>query len=129
MPPVDPFRFHTSRRSLFNGLSWFFCFWSSFLVFSVICYSALCFHVATSFLCIPIFCPKLGLCLGLLQSLCLFIICPSVSCCFSHIFHLCCCYSSCVSWFNGPFFTTVLTKLEGPVYCIVLYCNVGIVLF
>jgi len=77
-------------------------FWSSCLVFSVICYSAFCLHVATSFLCIPIFCPKLGLCLVLLQSLCLFIIFPSVSCCFSHVFHLCCCYSSCVSWFTGP---------------------------
>ena len=36
-----------------------------------------------------------------------FIICPSVTCCFSHTFHLCCCYSSCVSCFNGPIFTTV----------------------
>ena len=36
-----------------------------------------------------------------------FVICPSIPCCFSHIFHLCCCYSSWISSFNGPIFTTV----------------------
>ena len=36
-----------------------------------------------------------------------FTICPSVSCCVSHIFNLCCCYSSCVSCFNDTIFTTV----------------------
>jgi hypothetical protein len=32
-----------------------------------------------------------------------FVICPSVSCCSSHIFHLCCCYSSGVPCFNSPY--------------------------
>ena len=27
--------------------------------------------------------------------------------CFCHIFHVCCCYSSCVSCFNGPILTAV----------------------
>ena len=40
----------------------FFCtLVRSFSVFSVICYGAFCLHVATSFFCIPVFCPKLGL--------------------------------------------------------------------
>ena len=42
-----------------------------------------------------------------------FIICPSVSCHFSHIFHLCCCYSSCISCFSGPIFTTFLQSRKG----------------
>jgi hypothetical protein len=41
------------------------------------------------------------------------IISPSVSCCFSHIFHICCCYSSCVSCFNGPISTSVLQSWRG----------------
>jgi len=41
-----------------------------------------------------------------------FVICPSVSCCSSHIFHLCCCYSSGVPCFNGPRFSTMLYKLK-----------------
>ena len=36
-----------------------------------------------------------------------FKICPSVPCCCSHTFHLCCCYSSCISCCNGPVFTTI----------------------
>ena len=34
-------------------------------------------------------------------------ICPSVSCCSSHVFHLCCCYTSGVPCFNGPGFAVL----------------------
>jgi len=44
----------------------------SFEVFSVICYGAFCLHVVIISVCILVFCPKLGLCLVLLQTLCLF---------------------------------------------------------
>ena len=48
-----------------------------------------------------------------------FVICPSVSCCSSHIFHLCCCYSSGIPGFNSPEAegsnpTTGLTLLWAP---------------
>ena len=45
-----------------------------------------------------------------LQSQCLSIICPSVSCCFYHIFHRCCCNSSCISCFNSPVLTPYNTS-------------------
>jgi len=69
---------------------------------------AFCLRFISSFFCSPVFCPKLALNLIPLQSLYFFLIRPSVSCCFSHIFHLCCCYSSsCVCCFNGRIFTSV----------------------
>jgi len=53
--------------------SGFFCLLVCiFLLFSVIYYRAVCLYVATCFFYIPVFCPKLGLYLVLLQSLCLF---------------------------------------------------------
>jgi len=56
-----------------------------FLVFSVTYYKPFCLHVATNLLCIPVFCPKLGL-YFLLQSLCLsYNLC--VACCF-HIYFI-----------------------------------------
>ena len=49
----------------------FFCLSvCSYLVFSAIYYEACCLYVATSFCCISVFCPILGLYLVLLQSLC-----------------------------------------------------------
>ena len=82
--------------------SGFYCLWSVvFLLSSAIYYWAFCIYVANSFFFIPVFCPELGLHLFPLQSRRLFSICPSLSCCISHIFHLCCWYSSCVSCFNG----------------------------
>jgi hypothetical protein len=44
---------------------------------------------------------------------------PNVSCCSSHVFHLCCCYSSGVPCFNSPSFTAIKQQWEGQ--CIVLY--------
>ena len=46
-------------------------------------------------------------------------ICPCVSCCVSHTFHLCCCYSSGVSCFYGPIFSTVSQSWKGQ--CIVQF--------
>ena len=43
----------------------------SFLLFSAIYYEAFCLYVAKNVFYIPVFCPKLGLRLVLLQSLCL----------------------------------------------------------
>ena len=54
-----------------------------------------------------LFCLKLGLSLFFLQSLGLFYDLPSGSYFFSHIFQLCCCYSSYVPCCNGPIFSTV----------------------
>ena len=49
----------------------FFClFVCSYLLFAVINYGTFCLYVATSFFCIPIFCPKLWSYLILLQFLC-----------------------------------------------------------
>jgi len=73
----------------------------------VIYYEAFYLHVASSFSCIPVVCLKLvlflipfAMCVFVLQSV------PSVSCCSSHVFHLCCCYSSGVpskiSWTYFP---------------------------
>ena len=77
----------------------FFCpLVCSILVFSVIYDGVFSFYVANNFLYIPVFCPKMGLHLSLLQSLYLFY---NLSKCillfFSNIFRLCCCYSSQVS--------------------------------
>jgi len=44
----------------------------SFLLSLVICYEAFCLYVAATFFCSPVFCPKLGLYLALMQSLLLF---------------------------------------------------------
>jgi hypothetical protein len=101
----------------------FFCLLvCSVLLSSVIRYGTFCLHDAKNFFVIPVFCPKLGLNLFLLQSQCLFYnlfncillnICgikhntKIVSSCLSYTFQLCCCYSSCISCFNGPIFTTV----------------------
>ena len=35
------------------------------------------------------------------------LICPAASCYFTYTFHLCCCYSSCISCIKGPVFKTV----------------------
>ena len=60
----------------------------------VIYFEVFYLHVVSSFSCIPVICPKLVLFLTPLQFVHVFLICPSVSCCSSHVFHLCCCYSS-----------------------------------
>jgi len=57
-----------------------------FLLSRVICYEAFHLYVASSFVCSPIFSPRLVLYLIPLQSLRCFIICQSVSCCFPHIY-------------------------------------------
>ena len=93
----------------------------SFLLFSAICYEAFCLYVANNVFCVPVFCPKLGFCLVLLQSLCL--------CCNPSEFILL--FVSCISyllllfflhlllwWFN---FHSRITELEGTVCCIVLF--------
>ena len=56
----------------------------------VIYFEAFYLHAVSSFSCIPVICPKLVLFLTPLQFVHLF----CVSCCSSHVFHLCCCYSS-----------------------------------
>ena len=50
---------------------------------------------------------KTGVIFTYFASCACFIICSSLFCRFSDIFHLCCCYSSCISCFNGPIFTIV----------------------
>ena len=67
-----------------------------FFVFSITHCKPFCLHVATNLFCIPVFCPKLGL-YFLFQSLCLSYNRSQCILLFSQIFHLCCCYSSCVS--------------------------------
>ena len=73
----------------------------------VIYFEAFYLHVVSSFSCIPVICPKLVLFLTPLQFVICFVICPSVSCCSSHVFHLCCCYSSDVPCFNSPSFAAI----------------------
>jgi len=74
----------------------------------VIYFEAFYLHFVPSFSCIPVICPKLVLFLAPLQFVHLFfVICPSVSCCSSHVFHLCCCYSSGVTCFIGPSFAAI----------------------
>jgi len=80
----------------------------SSLLSSAIRYKAFCPHVATNFFCSLVFGPILG---GMFNSFAVYVFVvrsvQSVSCCYSQIFHLFCRYSSCVSWFNSPIFTTV----------------------
>jgi hypothetical protein len=66
----------------------------------VIYYEAFYLHVVSSFSYIPVICLNLMLFLIPLKFVCLFCNCPIVSCCPSHVFHLCCCYSSGVYCFN-----------------------------
>ena len=73
----------------------------------VIYFEAFYLHVVSSFSCIPVICPKLVLFLAPLQFVHLFWNLPSVSCCSSHVFHLCCCYSSGVPCFNSPSFAAI----------------------
>ena len=56
--------------------------------------SVLLHWVVSSFSYIPVICLKLVLFLIALQLVYCFVICPSVFCCSSHVFHLCCRYSS-----------------------------------
>ena len=73
----------------------------------VIYYKAFYLHVASSFSCTPVICPKFVLFLIPFNLCICFVICPSVSCCSSHIFHFCCCYSSGVPWLNSPSFAAI----------------------
>ena len=73
----------------------------------VLYFEAFYLHVVSSFSCIPVICPKLVLFLALCNLCICFVICPSVSCCSSHVFHLCCCYSSGVTCFNSPSFAAL----------------------
>jgi len=70
----------------------------------VIYFEAFYVHVVSSFSCIPIICPKLVLFLTPLQFVICFVICPSLSYRSSHLFHLCCCYSSGVTCFNSDIY-------------------------
>ena len=81
----------------------FFCLLvCSFILSSVICYEEFCLYVATNFFCIPVIRPKLGKHLVTVQYLGLFYsMSKRILLFFSYIFHLCCCYYSCVSSFNG----------------------------
>ena len=67
----------------------------------VIYFEAFYLHVVSSFSCIPVICPKLVLFFNSF-AICSFVLrsVPSVSCCYSHVFHLCCSYSSGVTCFN-----------------------------
>ena len=73
----------------------------------VIYLEAFYLYVVSSFSCIPVICPKLMLFLTLCNLCICFLICPSVSCCSSHVFHLCCCYSSYANCFNSPSFAAI----------------------
>ena len=66
----------------------------------VIYFEAFYLHVVSSFSCIPVICPKLVLFLTPLQFVHLSCNLSSLSCSSSHVFHLCCCYSSGVPCFN-----------------------------
>ena len=74
----------------------------------VIYFEAFYLHVVSSFPFIPVICPKLVLFLADLKFV-LFVLysVPNVSCCSSHVFHLCCCYSSGVTCFNSPSFAAI----------------------
>ena len=85
-----------------------FCrLWNSVSLPWVIYCEAFHLHVVSSSFCIPVICPKLVLFLIPLYLCICFVVCPSVSCCSSHIFHLCCCYSSGVPCFNSRRFAIV----------------------
>ena len=73
----------------------------------VIYFDAFYLHVVSSCSCIPVIYPKFVLFLTHSQFVHLFVIYPSVSCCSSHVFHLCCCYSSGVTCFNSPGFAAI----------------------
>jgi hypothetical protein len=78
-----------------------FCQWgSSVSLLWVIYCEAFCLHLVSIFSCIPVICPKWCYFLFLCNLCICFVICPSVFCCSSHVFHLCCCYSSSVPCFN-----------------------------
>ena len=88
-------------RILFNGLpllpkhtSSFCLLVCSFLICSVIYYEAFCLNVANNFFCIPVFLPKLGSCLVLLQSVCLF-------------YNLSNCILLFVSYISSPFISVI----------------------
>ena len=74
--PNNASKWQMGFNSAFKGLNFSPCSFCllvcSFLTCSVIYYKAFCLHVATNFFCIPVFLPKLGSCLVLLQSLILF---------------------------------------------------------
>ena len=75
----------------------FFCLLVRGFLFSLLIdKEAFSLHVANNFFCIPVFCPKLGLYLIIFNYCVCFTICLSISCCVTHIFRLCCCYSSYV---------------------------------
>jgi len=89
-PEVSSKVYHDSFRQLDSNVSlpW------------VIHFEAFYLHVVSSFSCIPVICPKSVSFLTPLQFVHLFCnLSPSVSCCSSHVFHLCCCYSSAVTCF------------------------------
>ena len=73
----------------------------------VIYYGAFYLYVVSSFHYIPVICLKFVLFLIPLQFVHLFLISPNVSCCSSHVFHLCCFYSSGIPCFNGPSLATI----------------------
>jgi hypothetical protein len=75
----------------------FYLLGCSFLSVWAVCYMAFDLFVS-NFSCSPAFCLKLGLYLILSQSLYLFYNLSKCILLFSHIFHLCCCYSSCISF-------------------------------
>ena len=102
-PEVSSKVCHDSFRQLKNSvsLSW------------VIYYETFYLNVVSSFSCISVICPKLVLFLIPLQFVHLFLICPSISCCSSHVFHLCCCYSSGIPCFNSPSFAAIQQYWEG----------------
>jgi len=104
-PPVDPFQSHVSR-SLFKGLPWFLLpvGGGSISLPWVIYFEAFCLHVVSSFSCITVICPKWVLFLTPMQIVHLFC---NLSCCSSHVFRLCCCYSSGVTYFNSLSFTAI----------------------
>jgi hypothetical protein len=79
----------------------------------VIYYEAFYLHIISSFSCIPVICSKLMFFKFFCNLSICFVICPSVSCCSSHAFHLCCCNSSGVPYFNSLNFATIQQRWEG----------------
>jgi len=74
--------------------SGFFRLWSIVFYYAGNLLRGILFICCNHFLLSPVFCPELGLDLIPLQTLYLFYNLSKCSCCFSHIFKLCCYYSS-----------------------------------
>jgi hypothetical protein len=92
-----------------------------FSLFLAICYNAFCSHFATCSSVLLYF-DQNGLYFFLVWLLSLFSnLYKSILLFSSYIFHLYCCYSSCISCFNDPIFTTVWYSCKGWCVCCIVY--------